>query len=214
MKTFVLSLAMCLAFCATSTFAQNVNLVETTWVINYTTGKANSKDYQEYAIVTFKQGSKLVFDNGDTGTWKLVGNKLTIQNGGNTTSVHYVEAILNGNTGNGTAKLGMTTTVPYSVRLVKQNSGVQSRVYWSNASSGANCSGQCLARRHDIGYAGYEYSAVYLPSTGRCQCTLSKIVIKSPTKGGQKKMLKKISKKGKKQKARSLEVMKSLCKWR
>ncbi len=100
--------------------AQKTNLVGTTWILKYTTGKANSNDYQEYAKITFKQEGKVEFDNGETGTWTFVRNKLTIQNDSDSDLVRYVEATITGNTGSGNAVLGMTTTVPYWIRLAKQ----------------------------------------------------------------------------------------------
>jgi len=120
MKQFVLCLAMILAFCVSNALAQKVNLAGTTWVLKYTTGKANSTDYEEYAKITFKKGGKVVFDNGETGRWSLKGNQLTVENNGDSTEVRYVEATITGTTGKGTAVLGMTTTVPYWVRLTKQ----------------------------------------------------------------------------------------------
>jgi hypothetical protein len=120
MKQLILCLTMVLAFCVTDVVAQKTNLAGTTWVLKYTTGKANSTDYEEYAKITFKKGGKVVFDNDETGRWTLKGNKLTVENDGDSTAVSYVEATITGTTGKGTAVLGMTTTVPYWVRLTKQ----------------------------------------------------------------------------------------------
>lgn len=120
MKQFILCAAMILAFCVSNGLAQKINLAGTTWVLKYTTGKANSTDYEEYAKITFKKGGKVVFDNGETGRWTLKGNKLTVKNDGDSTSLSYVEATITGTTGKGSAVLGMTTTVPYWVRLTKQ----------------------------------------------------------------------------------------------
>lgn len=120
-KRLVLCLGMILMLYITDVPAQKINPVGTTWVLKYTTGKANSNDYQEYAKITFKKGGKAIFDNGETARWTLAGNKLTVQNDNNdTVLVHYVEVKIKGTSGTGTGGIGMTTTVPYWVRLVKQ----------------------------------------------------------------------------------------------
>lgn len=94
MKQIALCLAMVLGLCATEAFAQKINLADTTWVLLYTTGKANAKDYQEYAKITFKRGGKAVFANGETGRWTLKRNKLTVKD--STEEVHYVEVKIKG----------------------------------------------------------------------------------------------------------------------
>ena len=114
------NLALVLAFCVSDVIAQKTNLAGTTWILKYTTGKANSTDYEEYAKITFEKGGKATFDNGETGRWTMKGNKLTVKNDGNSTEVRYVEVTIKGTVGKGTAVIGMTTTVPYWVHLTKQ----------------------------------------------------------------------------------------------
>jgi len=123
MKQLVLCLAMVLAFCVSDVLAQKNNLIGTTWVLKYTTGKANSTDYEEYARITFSKGGKaeVKFGNSkETAKWTLKGNNLVISNSADGALVHYVEVKIKGTTATGTAELGMTTTVPYWVRLIKQ----------------------------------------------------------------------------------------------
>lgn len=120
MKRSVLYLTIVLAFFTTNIWAQKVNLVGTTWILKYTTSRANSKDYSEYARITFKKGGKAVFDNGETATWTLKGNKLNVGNENNATVlVHYIDATIKGSTGFGNAEMGMHGP-PYWIRLVKQ----------------------------------------------------------------------------------------------
>lgn len=96
-------------------------LVGQTWVLTYTTGRVNSKDYSEYAKITFEKSGKVLFDNGETGHWRLAGNKLTVENDkSETVLVHSIEVKLGSTSGAGTGILGMTATVPYWVRLTKR----------------------------------------------------------------------------------------------
>lgn len=120
-KRSILCIATLLVLGATDALAQKSRLIGTTWILSYTTGKANSTDYQEYARMTFQKDGKVLFDNGETGQWSLNGNKLTIQNDKQAATglVNYVEVTIKGRTGTGSAELGMRS-VPYWVRIVKQ----------------------------------------------------------------------------------------------
>lgn len=90
------------------------------WVLTYTTGKANSTDYSEYAKITFEKLGKASFDNGETAHWKLTGNKLTVENDNKETlAVHYLQVRINGTSAIGTANLGMNHNVPYWVHLTR-----------------------------------------------------------------------------------------------
>ena len=122
MKHMALCLGIVLAVFVNDAFAQKVNLVGTTWILKYTTGKVNSNDYVEYARVMFQKGGKVIFNNGETGHWSLKGNKLSVQNDvSDTVLVHYFEVRIKSTTAFGTGVLGMTTTVPYWVRLAKRS---------------------------------------------------------------------------------------------
>ncbi|HKO95605.1 MAG TPA: hypothetical protein VJU86_01335 [Pyrinomonadaceae bacterium] len=120
-KPSILSIAILFVLGATDAVAQKSKLIGTTWILRYTTGKANSPDYEEYARVTFQKGGKVLFDNGETGRWNLKGSRLTIQNDKQAATglVNYVEATIKGKTGTGSAELGMKS-VRYWVRLIKQ----------------------------------------------------------------------------------------------
>jgi hypothetical protein len=121
---------MTLVFYITDALAQNADLVGTTWVLKYTTGKATSTDYQEYARITFLEGGKAEVKTGnspETVKWTLKGNKLVINNTNDGSLVHYVEVSIKGTTATGTGELGMTTTVPYWVRLIKQKHEAENR---------------------------------------------------------------------------------------
>ena len=160
--------------CAASVLAGNVELIDTTWIINYVIENAESKIDQSYGTVTLRQCGKAVFDDGETGTWSVTGEHLLIQNAIESNSVRRVDVVFRDDTAHGVADLGRPRPEPYRVRLVKQPIGpAATRVRWSNASSEADCSRQCLRRRHDIGYAGCQVTSYYAASIGRCRCTLS-----------------------------------------
>ncbi len=100
-----------------------IRLSGTTWSLLYTTGKQNSRDYVEYAKITFQPGNKCLIDNGVLCTFSVRGTKLEIQspqNQANDGGVKYVEDKINGNTAVGTATLAMKE-VPYWIRLKKLN---------------------------------------------------------------------------------------------
>lgn len=111
---FVVAILLFVSF----SHAQKVNLVGTTWVLTYTTGRANSKDYQEYSRVSFQSGGRCRFDTGEIGTWTMKGSKLYVKTSSDD-GVHYIDARISGNTASGTSVLGMNSQVPYWVRLRK-----------------------------------------------------------------------------------------------
>ncbi len=77
MKQLALCLTMILAFCVSDAFAQKTNLTGTTWILKYTTGRANSNDYEEYARIVFLKGGKaeVRFSNTkETAKWILKGS--------------------------------------------------------------------------------------------------------------------------------------------
>lgn len=98
--------------------ARKINLVGTTWILTYTTGRANSKDYQEYSRVSFQTAGKCRFDTGEAGTWTLKGNKLYVKTNSDD-GVHYIDVRIVGNNATGTSVLGMNSQVPYWIRLKK-----------------------------------------------------------------------------------------------
>jgi hypothetical protein len=160
--------------CAASVLAGDVELIDTTWIINYVVENAESKSDQSYGTVTLRQCGKAVFDNGETGTWRVADDHVLIQNAIESNSVRRVDVVFRDDTAHGVADLGRPRPEPYRVRLVKQPVGpAEARVYWSNASSEPKCSLQCLRRRDDIGYAGCQVTSYYAASIGRCRCTLS-----------------------------------------
>lgn len=121
MKKILICLSLLFVFTSFSQ-AQKINLVGTTWILKYTIGKANSKDYQEYAKITFLKGGKadVKFSNSnEVAKWLLKGNNLVVNKTDDNANVRYLEIKISGTTGTGTAELGMTTTVSYWVRLVK-----------------------------------------------------------------------------------------------
>lgn len=96
-----------------------ISLSGTTWSLLYTTGRQNSRDYSEYAKITFKQGNSCVVDNGDRCTFSVKGANLTIHvNDTSTAYVKSVEAKLAGNSARGQATLGMKE-VPFWIRMRK-----------------------------------------------------------------------------------------------
>lgn len=118
MKKLVL-IGVVLAVFASISNAQKLNLVGTTWIITYTTGRQNAKDYEEYARITFLESGKCRFDNGDMCRWKLKRTKLTAKyDGVYTASVNSIEATLKVNLGSGQAELGQNNH-PYWIRMKK-----------------------------------------------------------------------------------------------
>lgn len=71
---------------------------------------------KKYAKVSFQNGGRCRFDDGETGTWTLKGTKLNISTSSDA-GVQWVAARDSGITATGTAVLGMNSQVPYWVRL-------------------------------------------------------------------------------------------------
>lgn len=100
------------------TYAQKASLVGTTWSLTYTTGRQNSRDYHEYAKVSFQDGGRCRFETGEVGTWTLKGSKLYVKTNSDD-GVHYIDARVSGRSATGTAVLGMNSQVAYWIRLRK-----------------------------------------------------------------------------------------------
>ena len=117
MKRILLCLALVIVF-VNMAHAQKVDVVNTTWKVYFYYKESGNKTWESGGTLTFLPNGKIEGDNCDVPSrWKLVGNKLSYENGCGDQMMFTVT--IQGNQASGTGEITWHST-PIVVRLEKE----------------------------------------------------------------------------------------------